>query len=319
MAETQYEKISIGISACLLGQEVRFDGGHKRDAYINGTLSEYFDFIPVCPEVAIGLGTPRKPIRLVGDPQRPRVVGIKNPDMDVTDPLEQYGRKMGRELSRISGYILKRGSPSCGMERVKVYGSKGMPNGQTAGAYARALMSMQPLLPIEEEGRLGDTVLRENFIQRVFVYRRWQALTGGGLTPGALVDFHTRHKLIVMAHSQAAYKRLGQLVARAGKGSINETAEAYIAELMPALKRRATRKRHANVLMHLTGYLKRALDGADKTELLETIEAYRVGQVPLVVPITLLNHHFRRNPQPYVEGQYYMQPHPKELMLRNAI
>lgn len=319
MTKSEYAKIPVGISACLLGQEVRFDGGHKRDSYINGTLNDYFEFIPVCPEVAIGLGTPRKPIRLVGDPEHPKVVGVKNADLDVTAPLDQYGRKMGRELNHISGYILKRGSPSCGMERVKVYGSKGMPNGQAAGAYARAFMSEQPLLPTEEEGRLGDTVLRENFIQRVFVYHRWQTLTIEGLTPAALVDFHTRHKLIVMAHSQAAYKRLGQLVARAGKGSINETGQAYIAELMAALKRRATRKRHANVLMHLMGYLKRAMDGPDKAELVETIDAYRVGQVPLVVPITLLNHHFRRNPQPYVEGQYYMQPHPKELMLRNAI
>lgn len=313
------EKIRVGISACLLGNEVRYDGGHKRDAYINGTLGDYFEFIPVCPEVAIGLGTPREPIRLVGDPESPRVVGVKNPTLDVTVSLDQYGQKMGRELADISGYILKRGSPSCGMARVKVYGHNRMPKGHAAGAYARAFMAAQPLLPVEEEGRLGDTILRENFIQRVFVYHRWQTINREGLTAAALVEFHTRHKLMVMAHSQAAYKRLGQLVSRAGKGAINETARAYISELMAALTRRATRKRHANVLMHLMGYLKRALDGEDKGELLETIAAYRVGHVPLIVPITLLNHHFRRHPQPYVEGQYYMQPHPKELMLRNTI
>jgi len=175
------------------------------------------------------------------------------------------------------------------------------------------------LLPVEEEGRLSDPVLRENFIQRVFVYHRWRVLEAKGLTPAGLVDFHTRHKLIIMAHSQAANRRLGQLVARAGSESVEDLAQVYLSELMETLARRASRKRHANVLMHLMGYLKRILDAEDKAEMLETIEVYRLGKVPLVVPITLLKHHFRRHPVPYVQGQYYFEPHPKELMLRNVL
>jgi len=313
------DKIRVGISSCLLGFEVRFDKGHKRDSYINGTLGEYFEFVPDCPEMAIGLGTPREPIRLVGDPDRPRAVGVKTAGLDVTEALEAYGLQMSRELRDISGYILKRASPSCGMERVKLYHANGMPGGQTSGVYARVFAQAQPLLPMEEEGRLSDPILRENFIQRVFVYHRWQALEAQGMTPARLVDFHTRHKLMIMAHSQAAYQRLGRRVARAGSEPMDELAQAYVTELMDTLKRRASRKQHANVLMHLMGYLKRALDAEDKAEMLETIEVYRLGRVPLVVPITLLKHHFRRHPDPYVQDQYYLDPHPKELMLRNVL
>lgn len=314
------DKIKLGISACLLGQEVRFDGGHKRDAYINGTLNQYFEFISVCPEVAIGLGTPREPIRLMGDPQRPRVVGVRHPELDVTQALEAYGHKMAGVLADLSGYIVKRASPSCGMERVKVYNSDGKPlNNKSRGVYTRAFMERQALLPMEEEGRLGDPVLRENFIQRVFVYHRWQSMLDSDLTPAKLVDFHARHKLIVMAHSQAAVKRLGQLVAGAGRTPLKQLRELYIKDLMTALAHKAGRKSHANVLMHLMGFLKCAIDSTDKSELSETIDAYRVGQVPLVVPLTLLKHHFRRHPDPYVQGQYYLEPHPKELMLRNAL
>ncbi len=317
--ETPLSGIRVGISSCLLGEHVRFDGGHKRDAYIVGTLGPYFELVPVCPEMAIGLGAPRQPIRLVGDPGQPRVVGTRDPDLDVTAALEALGRKMGRELSDISGYLLKRGSPSCGMERVKVYNRNGMPGGRGSGVYARCLMEQQPLLPVEEEGRLGDPVLRENFIQRVFIYHRWQSLVRQGLTPAALVSFHTRHKLIVMAHSQAAYQRLGRMVAQTGAASLDTLSATYIHELMTTLKRRATRKSHANVLFHLMGYLKRFIEPADKTELLETIDNYREGRLPLVVPITLLKHHFRRHPNPYVEEQHYMDPHPAELMLRNVL
>jgi len=313
------DKIRVGISSCLLGLEVRFDKGHKRDSYINGTLGDYFEFVPVCPEMAIGLGTPREPIRLVGDANRPRAVGVKTAGLDVTEALEAYGLQMSRELQGISGYILKRASPSCGMERVKLYSPNGMPGGHTSGVYARVFMQAQPLLPVEEEGRLSDPILRENYLQRVFVYHRWQVLEAQGMTPARLVDFHTRHKLILMAHSQAAYQFLGQMVARAGSEPIQALSQAYVAELMETLKRRASRKRHANVLEHLMGYLKRALATEDKAEMLETIEAYRLGQVPLVVPITLLKHHFRRHPVPYVQDQYYLDPHPKELMLRNVL
>jgi len=319
-SERPDDRIPVGISSCLLGEEVRYDGQHKRDAYINGTLSDFFAFVPVCPEMAIGLGVPREPIHLVADKGEPvRVVGVRNPSKDVTDDLHAYGRQMARELPQIHGYILKRGSPSCGMQRVKVYKPDGNPLTTAAGAYAASFMAERPLLPVEEEGRLGDPVLRDNFIERVFVHERWHRQVAAEPTPKALVDFHSTHKLLIMAHDQSAYRELGRLVAEAGTGAIEETASAYFGKLMTALRKPATRKGHANVLYHLMGYLKSQLDADDKAELGERIEAYRTGYVPLIVPITLLNHHFRRHPQPYVARQVYLQPHPAELMLRNRV
>ncbi len=314
-------RIRVGISSCLLGAEVRFDGGHKRDAYATGTLARYFEFVPVCPEVAIGLGTPREPIRLVRIGEDVRVRGVRTPDLDVTQPLRAYGREMAGRLGDISGYILifKRGSPSCGMERVKIYSEKGMPSKSGAGAYAETFMTERPWLPCEEEGRLGDPALRENFIVRVFVYHRWQRLLQDGVTPGRLVEFHTGHKFLLLAHNQSAYKRMGRLVASAGKTSMSEIGERYVVELMSALKRPARRKQHVNVLQHLLGYVSNKLDAGDRAEMVEVIDQYRQGLVPLVVPITLLNHHFRRHPSDYVARQHYLRPHPQELMLRNLL
>lgn len=212
-------KILVGISSCLLGATVRYDGGHKQDAYINGTLSRHFEFLPICPEMAIGLGVPREPIRLVGEQNGlPRARGVRNADLDVTDRLAALGRETAGRLAGVCGYIFKSKSPSCGMERVKVYGDGGMPRRDGRGVYARVLMEALPSLPVEEEGRLGDPVLRENFIERVFVYRRWLELTAEGLTAAALVDFHSCHKLLVMAHSQAAYRRLGSSWRRRERG-----------------------------------------------------------------------------------------------------
>jgi uncharacterized protein YbbK (DUF523 family) len=235
-------KIRIGISSCLLGEEVRYDGGHKRDAYINDTLSECFEFVSVCPEVAIGLGTPREPIRLVRSGDEIRVRGVEDPERDVTDSLRELGGRMAGELTDISGYLFKSGSPSCGMARVKVYTPQGMPVASSPGAYASAFMAAQPLLPCEEEDRLGDPALRENFIQRVFVYRRWQDLLHGGLTLRKLVEFHRDHETQVLAHNKSACRRMGKLVARAGSGELQEIAGAYVAELMAALKRKADRR-----------------------------------------------------------------------------
>ena len=311
--------IRIGISSCLLGTEVRFDGGHKRDSYINGTLAKYFEFVPVCPEVAIGLGTPREPIRLVRLAEEVRVRGVRTRELDVTQPLREYGRDMAGRLRDISGYIFKRGSPSCGMERVKIYSEGGMPSKMGSGAYAEAFMAEQPLLPCEEEGRLGDPVLRENFIVRVFVYHRWQRLVIEGLTPARLVAFHTDHKFLLLAHNQSAYRRMGRLVAEAGKTPMTELSERYAIELMAALRRRAGRKQHANVLQHLLGFVSDHLDASDRAEMVEIIDRYQQGLVPLVVPITLLNHHFRRHPSEYVARQHYLRPHPHELMLRNLL
>ncbi|HEY5791627.1 MAG TPA: DUF523 and DUF1722 domain-containing protein [Gammaproteobacteria bacterium] len=312
--------LRVGISSCLLGSEVRFDTGHKRDNYIVGTLGQWFEFVPVCPEVEAGLGLPRPPVRLVGDPERPRVIGVRHPDLDVTAVLAAHAAQRVETLAGLSGYILKKDSPSCGMERVKVYpeqGGAGVRSGR--GVFARALQQRWPLLPVEEEGRLGDPVLRENFIQRVFVLHRWQQLEAAGVSKAALVGFHAAHKLVLMAHDQAAAKRLGQLVAALDGRRLKAQAAEYVALLMATLARRATRARHVNVLQHLAGYLKRALDAADKAELQEVLEAYRRGEVPLVVPLTLFKHHFRRHPDPYVARQHYLEPHPRELMLRNVL
>ncbi len=320
-ARPRASAIQIGISSCLLGDEVRYDGGHKHDRYITGALAPYFKFVAVCPELAIGLGVPREPIRLRRTAHGVRVLGTASADLDVTDALREYGVRMAHELSQISGYIFKSRSPSCGMERVKVYPrtEDGAPSRDGVGQFADAFMQIQTNLPVEEEGRLGDPVLRENFIERVFTYKRWQELLAGGVTAERLVDFHTRHKFAILAHGNQEYKRLGRLVADAGARPLEDLASEYAATLMAGLKKRATRRNHANVLQHLQGYLKTHLDAQDKAELVEVIDDYRLGRVPLVVPITLLRHHFRKHPDSYVDRQVYLNPHPKELMLRNLI
>lgn len=311
--------IYIGISSCLLGEEVRYDGSHKHNGYITRTLGEYFEFVPFCPEVAIGLGVPRPPIRLVRTEQGIRARGVKDPELDVTDSLAAYAAQAGEQMTHVSGYLLKRASPSCGMERVKVYTEAGMPVDTDSGIYARALMDQWPELPVEEEGRLMDPVLRENFIERVFVYHRWQQLQAQGITAKSLVEFHTQHKFSLLSHSEPVYRQLGRLIAEAGKDGIEQRAAQYIHSLMQAFKKPATRKTHSNVLNHLAGFLKTELDGEDRRELAEIIDNYRRGLVPLIVPITLLKHHFRRHPHPYVLEQHYLSPHPQELMLRNSL
>jgi uncharacterized protein YbgA (DUF1722 family)/uncharacterized protein YbbK (DUF523 family) len=313
--DTSHRRIRLGISSCLLGEKVRYDGADKRDGYISGTLARFFELVPVCPEVAIGLGVPRPPIRLVGSATAPHAVGIANPDLDVTGKLAAYGRRMAHRLDDISGYILKSKSPSCGMERVKVYNRRGGLAGSGRGIYAAALMSTLPLLPVEEEDSLRDPGLRENFFERVFAYRRWQDMTAAGLTAARLIEFHTSHKLTLMAHHIDAYRRLGRLVAGASRRNARDLSARYIRGFMAALARPATPKRHANVLMHVMGYLKKRLDAEDKAELLELIDAYRFGQAPRVAPLTLLKHYFRHFPNPYVARQVYLNPGPEEIHL----
>ena len=312
-------QIRVGVSSCLLGQEVRYDGGHKRNAYMLNNLSGYFEFVPYCPEVAIGMGVPRPPIRLVRREDGVHAVGIDDPAMDKTEALRDYAFEVAGQLGDIAGYILKKDSPSCGMARVRVFDHNNVPAKVGSGIYAATLMECLPNLPVEEEGRLMDPVLRENFIERVFIYYRWQQLQCDGLTPAALVEFHSRHKFNLLAHDEQAYRRLGRLVADAGKEHLHSLANSYVDILMQALKKPASRKRHTNVLMHVMGYLKDYLDGDDKQELLEVLDNYRQGRVPLIVPITLLKHHLRKHPQPYIDQQYYMNPYPEELMLRNSL
>ncbi len=247
-------------------------------------------------------------------------MGVKDETLDVTDDLVEFARKTSPKLDKISGYIFKSKSPSCGMERVKLYPENAsMPNRDGVGLYAATIMETMPELPVEEEGRLNDPVLRENFVERIFIYRRWQDLIHEGVTAAGLVDFHTRHKLAVLAHGQRAYRQLGRIIANEKKRPAQQLADEYISHLMTALKRPATRRAHTNVLQHVQGYLKDKLDRADKRELTETIEQYRLGYLPLIVPLTLLHHHFRRNPVPYLAKQIYLNPHPPELMLRNSL
>ena len=312
-------KIQIGISSCLLGQEVRHDGGHKRNAYILNTLSRYFEFRPLCPETAIGMSIPRPPIRLVRENDEIRLVGSRDPDLDVTDQMNRFSAQAVTHMDDLSGYILKKDSPSCGMVRVRVYNDKGHPEKNGSGLFAEHLMKTHPSMPIEEEGRLMDPVLRENFIERVFIYYRWQKLCSEGLTVRGLMDFHARHKFNLLAHNETIYRELGPLVAEARPDTMTEIAAQYLDKLMQGMKRPATRKRHTNVLMHVMGFIKEALTADDKQELLDILDKYRFGQVPLIVPITLLNHHLRRSPQPYIEQQFYMSPYPEELMLRNNL
>lgn len=314
------EAIRIGISSCLLGENVRFDGGHKRDGFIVETLGQFFQWVPVCPEMELGLGTPRETLRLVGTVDAPRLIALKS-QSDHTAAMQRYADARLSDLADMDlhGYILKKNSPSCGMARVRVYAENGGAPRQGQGLFARALMQRFPLLPVEEEGRLQDMPLRENFIERVFAYYRWRQFLALSPSPRDLICFHTRHKLTLLAHSRRHYQALGRLVATAGDRPMAELAAEYGTLLMTGLKVSATRKKHADVLSHLQGHLKKDLDATDKEELVTCIETYRQGLVPLVVPLTLLNHHFRRHPKPWVMEQTYLQPYPAELMLRNHV
>lgn len=310
----QHKKIPVGISSCLLGERVRFNGGHKYDNYINHQLVNFFDFKSYCPEVAIGLGTPRPAIHLVKQGQELRVLEAKNHDVDVTDKLHAYGEKIAAKSRGLCGYIFMSRSPSCGMERVKVYTEKSMPlKTDGIGAYAEEILKGLPNLPVEEEGRLNDPGLRENFITRVFTYYRWQKTLKGKLTAAKLIDFHSRHKLTVMAHNQAAYRRLGRLVADAGKADLSQLAQQYEDELMSSLKRQATRKSHTNVLQHLQGYFSKHLSDDDRLEMTKLIEDYYQGLVPLIAPLTLIKHHFLHHPNEWALSQTYLEPYPREL------
>lgn len=313
-------KIKVGISSCLLGQEVRYDGTHKHLRLATDSLSRFFEFTPICPEVGIGMSVPRKPIRLVGDVDKPEAVAVHDPKLNYTDDLVQFGKEKAAELTDICGYIFMKNSPSCGVFRVKVYQDNGYP-AQTPGRglYARAITDAYPLLPVEESGRLCDPLLRENFVTRVFAYADWQALKQTGLSAQTLLDFHTRYKYCLMAHSPNDYVALGRMLAQAGNEDIEALGERYFEALMAVLSQLASRKTHTNVLMHLQGYLKKKITAPEKQELSDIIERYRTAELPLIVPITLLKHHFNRHPDPYISKQAYLQPYPDALSLRNTI
>lgn len=314
--------LRLGISTCLLGEPVRYDGQHKLDVWLRDRLGAFAEFVPVCPEVEAGFGTPREAMRLIGSPDAPRLY-TQRTKQDVTDRMQLWIATRLRELEkeRLDGYIFKSKSPSSGMERVKVYPTPdgGMASKNGVGLFARAFMERFPLLPVEEEGRLHDDAIRENFIERVFVMHRWNTMRVGHIGVNDLQAFHTAHKLLLMAHSPQTYRELGLLVARTTRANRSATLDDYIARCMAGLKHPATPARQVNVLQHIAGYFKKELSADDKKECAELIASYRAGQVPLIVPITLLNHYIRKFGSQYLAGQIYLHPHPAELALRNHV
>jgi uncharacterized protein YbgA (DUF1722 family)/uncharacterized protein YbbK (DUF523 family) len=310
--------IRLGISRCLLGENVRYDGGHKHDPFLTRTLGEYVEYVPVCPEVECGLPVPRESMRLVGDPESPRLLTRKS-GIDHTQRMKDWAgpRLEALENEDLCGFIFKSKSPSSGMERVKVYSETGNLAGQSVGIFARMFMDRFPLLPVEEEGRLHDIRLRENFIDRIFVLRRYRDMLKKGKTLGNLVAFHTRHKLQLLSHSPDIYRSMGRLVA-GGKDMPQEKLFAqYYELLMTAMRMKSTAPKHRNVLQHIMGYFKNDLLPEEKQELLELIGQFARGVVPLIVPVTMLNHYVMKYDQHYLHDQTYLRPHPLELKLRN--
>jgi uncharacterized protein YbgA (DUF1722 family)/uncharacterized protein YbbK (DUF523 family) len=307
------------VSGCLLGQQVRYDGGHKKDYFLTGTLDPFVEFVPVCPELELGLGVPREPIHLEQRGQTVRLRTVKT-GRDLTSAMTRFAEKRVAELmSRdLCGFVFKKDSPSCGIQGVKVYSEEGKANKSGRGLFARVLMEAHPQLPVEEEGRLQDARLRENFLERVFAYRRLKDFLGRRPSPGDWGAFHAREKLLLLSHDTSGYQSLGRLVANIASHPV-EGAENYKALFMETLRKIATPGRHANVLQHMAGYLKRQLPPEDKQEIVEAIEDFRRGLTPLIVPVTLIRHHVRRHAVAYLLGQSYLDPHPKELMLRNHV
>jgi len=314
------EKIKLGISSCLLGEKVRYDGGHKLDKFLTDTLGKYVEYVPVCPEVGCGLGVPRKSMRLEGNPNSPRLI-VTSTREDMTERMVNWAQKRVIQLEKedICGFIFKSDSPSSGMERVKVYNEKSMPVKAGVGMFAGIFMEHFPLLPVEDEGRLHDPGLRENFIERIFALKRWRETLSNKNFKKSLIDFHTKHKLLILAHSPRHYQLMGKLVASQNSLAGKDIQKQYQDLLLEALKVRATSKKHVNVLQHMMGYFKEQLSGDEKTELLELINHYRDGYIPLVVPVTLISHYVRKYDEPYLSQQVYLNPHPSELQLRNHV
>ncbi len=310
--------IYLGVSSCLIGEEVRFDKGHKKDNFICHQLSNYFEFISLCPEMGAGLGTPRPAMRLIDNPEAPRLIEIKRPEIEHTLALKNYSQHVMSDIKHISGFILKSKSPSCGWKSVKIYQDKGAPK-KGQGLFASCLELTYPNLPIEEEGRLNDAKLRENFIERVFLYYRLQKLKNNSLSKEKLVAFHTQHKLSLRAHDEKTYASLGAKIANLKDTPLDQFVTEYERTLMIGMQKIATTKKHANVLMHCMGYFKKMLTASDKEELLDAINEYRLERLPLIVPITLIKHHLKNYPNEYLAKQYYLNPYPRELMLRNHI
>lgn len=314
------DKIPIGVSQCLLGDPVRFDGGHKRNRYLTDVLAQYVEFRPVCPELAIGLGVPRKPIRLIVTDGQDRIRGIENPTLDVTDALMQEAHAASARMPDICGYVFMQNSPSCGAFSLKRYGTNGYSiDSRGRGAYAKRFMELMPLVPVEEAGRLTDAGLRENFITRMFALHDWRQHLQKNPTPKKVIEFYSRYKYQVMAHHVPSYFAIGKFLANLAARPIDETNREFIHLLMTALSHQASRKSNTNAMMHLRGYLKLRINKLEKAELSHLIESYGKGLVPLVVPLTLLKHHLIKLDNPYLKNQTFWSPYPEALGLRNFI
>jgi uncharacterized protein YbgA (DUF1722 family)/uncharacterized protein YbbK (DUF523 family) len=313
-------KFKIGISSCLLGNPVRWNAGHKLDRFLTNTLGQFVEYVPVCPEVEAGFGVPRESVRLVGDPENPRMITFKS-KKDLTDQMKRWAKKRVKELEKedLCGFIFKSDSPSSGMIRVKVYSEKGMPRKVGVGMFAKAFMDHFPRIPVEDDGRLHNPAIRENFIERIFSLKRWRDIAAKSPRIGKLVDFHSRNKLLLLSHSQKHYRLMGKLVANGKKLTPKKLFDQYEQLLLEALALKTTAKKNNNVLQHLMGYFKKQLTADEKQELLEVFEQYRKGYVPLLVPLTLINHYVRKYDQPYLKIQTYLNPHPVELKLRTSV
>ncbi len=313
-------KIKVGISSCLLGKKVRYDGGHKLDHYLKETVGKFVQWITVCPETEMGLPIPREKMRLIGEPQSPRLVTIHTA-VDYTDKMRQWAEEKLSELAKeeLCGFVFKNRSPSSGLKAVKIYSASGRVSATGTGLFAKAFTERFPLLPVEDNGRLQNPALMGNFIERIFVYRRWLDFIQKGGSAGDLVLFHTKHKFLILAHSPKHYVILGKIVAATGRSKLEDIQNEYLKNLMEGIKLIATIKKNTNVLQHIAGYLKKFLSDNQRQELNEIILNYYRRLVPLIVPITLINHYVRKYEERYLEKQYYLNPHPLELMLRNQV
>jgi len=305
------QKIKIGISTCLLGEKVRYDGGHKLDRYITDTLGHYFEWVPVCPEVEYGLPVPRESMHLVGNPASPRIVTIRT-GVDHTRGMKEWTKDKLRQLEKedLSGFIFKSKSPSSRLGGTKVYTSSGMPSNKGTGIFGGAFMSYFPFIPVIDDERLHNPNLRENFMEQVLVYKRWKSFLKNGSKIRDLMAFHTNLKLLILSHSPKHYSALGKLIAQAKKYQPDVLYSEYIRILMEGVRLLATIKKNTNVLLHIAGYFKKQLTSEDKRELLEVIDQYHKGYIPLIVPIVLINHYVRKLDEPYLKTQFYLNLHP---------
>ena len=321
MTSLSHSRVRIGISACLLGEKVRFDGGHKKDEFLTSHFGRYVEWVPVCPEIEIGLGVPRESLRLVGQGRGVHLIAPRS-GADHSEAMRRFARERAGIIADqgLCGFVFKRSSPSCGLERVKVYRDAGTPHRDGRGLFAEGLCERLPYLPVEEEGRLNDSRLRENFVSQVFSFKRWMDLGKSGLTQRRIMEFHARHKFLLMAHSQDGMRRLGNLLGRDGKSTPpNQLGKKYFTSFCDVMRHAPTRRNHTNVLQHLAGFFSDRLDSVDRAELAGVIDRYRRELLPLIVPITLIRHYVRKFGVDYLEDQVYLDPHPDELRLLNHL